>query len=76
MINKLVSCPEEPPPGIKTGEPTVEDETEGERLPKRELTEAPAIPPLAPCDSDEKLASEDASRGLPVAVGARERWPE
>lgn len=69
VITRLVSCPEEPPPVEEVGEPTVEVESDGECLAKREE------PPTAPWDTDDRLASEEANRGLPE-VPARERWPE
>ncbi len=57
----------------ETGEPTVEAESEGECRAKREDPLPPPAPPPTPCESDGKLASEEASRGLPVPVTGRER---
>lgn len=71
---RLVSWPEDPPTEAETGEPSVELDTEGEWcLTRRD----PPVTPLGPpCVSEDRLANEDANRGLPEVVGARERWPE
>ena len=79
MITRLVSCPAEPPalygPVDETGEPVVESESDGECLTSREPpVPLPATPPPA-CDADERLAREEARRGLPVEVTARDLLP-
>lgn len=75
VITRLVSWLEEPPPVDEMGDPRVDAESEGECLANREEAPPPLTPPVRPCDTSDKLASEEARRGLPVEVGARERWP-
>ena len=72
-----MSCPKPPlwGPVDETGEVVVESESEGECLTRRE----PLVPPPAPlppgCDADDKLAMDEASRGLLAEVTALDRLP-
>ena len=78
MTTKLVSWPTPPAlcgPVDETGEPVVESESDGECLTSRG---PPAPLPVAlqlGCDADDRLAMEDARRGLLAEVIARERLP-
>lgn len=78
MTTKLVSCPRPPAlcgPVDETGEPVVESDSEGECLTSRD---PPAPLPVAlqlGCDAEDKLAIEDARRGLLAEVTARDRVP-
>ena len=78
MTTKLVSWPRPPAlcgPVEDTGEPVVESETDGECRTSRG---PPAPPPdtLPPCcEAEERLAMEEARRGLLVEVTARDRLP-
>jgi hypothetical protein len=78
VTTKLVICPRPPAlcgPVEDTGEAAVDNESDGECLTRR----APLAPPpdvLAPgCEADERLAIDEAKRGLLVEVTARDRLP-
>lgn len=76
VVTRLVSWLDAPPPPEEeTGEPTVEAESDGECLTSRDVPPPPPRPLAPPCESDDKLASEEARRGLPELVTARERCP-
>ena len=77
-MRRLVNCPEPPAlcgPLDDTGEAAVDSDSEGECRTSLEppVTLPEELPPA--CGGEDRLASEDVNRGLPVEVTARERLP-
>ena len=77
VTTKLVSCVEEPPalcgPVEDAGEPVVESDSDGECLANLEAP-TPLLP--SPCEADDKLATDDAKRGLLPEVSVRDLSPD